>query len=912
MLCDNELQPIGYKEKMVSAFRTDDILAFESAIDTLSDAQAGEALHEICTSKLIKDEEKRCEFADKLLYRYNAHGIHPSAGSYPIHQAAKRGLHRLLAQLINHSINPADPTALTKNGETAIHSAIRGAASVSSLENQNFEIVEENALKCVKLLVEKNCNLFAKDGVADITAVHLAAQNELWSIVEFLLQNRANIDMKIDGKSARDYIEKYKPLWVESYTGCTYTGCSDSIMDTLDVLIEKLERHSVSVDNKENAFEEWLLKNVTSMELNKPYKGRYTLLECAIKNRLPRMAATLIDQGADPNTALFAAIKAGEQYFDLIESAGKKLDITKKLPGNSQLTVLHFAVHTDNMNTSVNVVESILKLAATQISDVKKWVNEEDYRGMTALHYAAKRRLNDIVEVLLKYGANIFAPDKFNSPVFLNMRPELIMQHLDDQIQCTDDSCMDCSHALVFDFNFLKVPKKNQEFSKASSKGYSSLNMGGAINDENGDIPSEPEMQTLRWMVDSKSHRIALQHPVIKAFLRIKWHRLFWFYWLNFAFYLAFTLTFFLFVFSIDFKNINNEDMVVAKNRTENVGFLHEHFDSVWNLLMVLTVFFALRELFQLVFLTKKYLLTLENWLEMTIIVMTVCLLHSPFTKWVASALCLLICIEMVLLMSRHPCLAIYIRMFFQVALNFLKFLLWYMCLIAAFGFSFYIIFPKCTPKEGVEDCKDFFNTLPDSIFKTIVMISGEYEAGDLEFNHVSIASHLIFLSFLFLISIVMVNLLNGLAVSDTQEIRNEAELIFCVSQVKFFYDIESVLLVSWKNCCCMILKPYTSWMGTKILLLDNLLAESGNKVHVFLNQNNRVEPDLNTCCRNECCTGCIGGSRPCRFSFCRTFNTIVSDALAVAHKNTEVDKMDLILTRLKKLEYMLEERSRN
>ncbi|XP_059480612.1 transient receptor potential cation channel protein painless-like [Neocloeon triangulifer] len=663
-------------------------------------------------------------------------------------------------------------------------------------------------------------------------------------------------------------------------------------------------------NDKEEAFEKWLLENDSSFEVNMTYaySGK-TLLEYAMDHQLPRMAKTLIDRGADLNKqVLLNAIRAGEQYFNLIlRAAGGSLDITQKF--KFEKTILHYAVHTDNANSSVNVVESILELVEKKIvnpKDVKKWIDQKDTFGLTALHYAAKRGLNGIVEVLLKKKANIFAPDLNKVPVILSIRPEIIMKHLDEQIHYNFNEFSNEEHTLEFDFNFLKVPKKNQKSLKAASKEmHSCVNMDVA-KDTTKDIDekdkSENEMQPLQWMVDSESHRILLQHPIIKAFLYIKWNRLFWFYWLNFAFYFAFAFFFFIFIISIDFKNFNNEGMVIAKNQTESVAFPQENFDYRYYTLMVLTVFFALRELFQIVFLGKNYFLNLENWLEMTIIVMIMCLLHSPFTKWLASTLCLLICIEMVLLISRHPCMAIYIRMFFQVALNFTKFFLWYTFLIAAFAFSFYIVFPyKCTSEDGKEKCKDFFNTLPNSIFKTMIMISGEFETGEMEFNHASVASHVIFLSFLFLISIVMVNLLNGLAVSDTQQILNKADLIYCVSQVKFFFDIESFL--GYLKCFC---RSFVQSMGTKIILLDNLLGNENNVITVYLSDNYKVKPDLRYISRDDGFLGFIGAKIPFEFQFGSTFKSIVSEALIVKQKSMEDDKYAQILTELKKQEARL------
>ena len=72
-------------------------------------------------------------------------------------------------------------------------------------------------------------------------------------------------------------------------------------------------------------------------------------------------------------------------------------------------------------------------------------------------------------------------------------------------------------------------------------------------------------------------------------------------------------------------------------------------------------------------------------------------------------------------------------------------------------------------------------------------MFVGELEFGELPI-HTTFA-YLFFLAFIFLIVVVMMNLLNGLAVSDTGVIRAEAEINFYACQVEVISYIESMLL---------------------------------------------------------------------------------------------------------------------
>jgi len=69
-------------------------------------------------------------------------------------------------------------------------------------------------------------------------------------------------------------------------------------------------------------------------------------------------------------------------------------------------------------------------------------------------------------------------------------------------------------------------------------------------------------------------------------------------------------------------------------------------------------------------------------------------------------------------------------------------------------------------------------------------MMIGEFDASEMSFKD---GSYFVFLFFVFMMTIVLMNLLNGLAVSDTQAIKNDAELVACRSKVKLVHHFESV-----------------------------------------------------------------------------------------------------------------------
>ena len=85
------------------------------------------------------------------------------------------------------------------------------------------------------------------------------------------------------------------------------------------------------------------------------------------------------------------------------------------------------------------------------------------------------------------------------------------------------------------------------------------------------------------------------------------------------------------------------------------------------------------------------------------------------------------------------------------------------------------------------EGLQTFFNNPFLTFVKTCTIFVGELEFSDIPINldsKLMPLSYLYFLSFVILIVVVLMNLLNGLAVSDIGLIREEAEVLSLKSQV--------------------------------------------------------------------------------------------------------------------------------
>merc|ERR1719228_3008506 len=301
-----------------------------------------------------------------------------------------------------------------------------------------------------------------------------------------------------------------------------------------------------------------------------------------------------------------------------------------------------------------------------------------------------------------------------------------------------------------------------------------------------------PETEPLWYMSQIKEHRYLMSHPTITSFLWMKWRRIRPYFYLNLIFYFLFASILTSYVILLN---------TTVKSPEDNPAFL-----PLFWMTAVLLAIFTLRELFQLAVSYRRYLFNIENLMELSLIGMTFALMlrsvenrEENVSRHLSGLVILFSWTEGVLLIGGHPLLSTYITMFREVSFNFAKFLSWFISLIIAFGLCFFIVLNRRTEngeveeKDGEEINAHFFS--PNlSLMKTIIVsLTGEIEFEGIEFP--SEFSRVIFLVFVFFIMLVLVNLLNGLAVSDIAAIQKQSEIMSHISRVELMCQIESVLL---------------------------------------------------------------------------------------------------------------------
>lgn len=156
----------------------------------------------------------------------------------------------------------------------------------------------------------------------------------------------------------------------------------------------------------------------------------------------------------------------------------------------------------------------------------------------------------------------------------------------------------------------------------------------------------------------------------------------------------------------------------------------------------------------------------------------------------VAAVVIFLVWLELMMIVGRFPMFGLYVQMFTKVAVNFAKFLLAYCCLLIAFGLSFGVLFNSYPA----------FQQIHWTLLKTITMMSGELEFEDIFYNNYKdspirfpYTSHAMFFAFVLLVTIILTNLLVGLAVSDIQGLQASAGLDRLTRQVELIARLESL-----------------------------------------------------------------------------------------------------------------------
>ena len=705
----------------------------------------------------------------------------------------------------------------------------------------------DQLVECAGLLLQcEGVEVNAEDMKGEATALQYAATAGHQACVDLLLSYGASCSPEIQN-IIREKMPHFDPVWFNS----SRSGRPlKNIMFNLIELGDNVAGLDSYVRGRDNV--DWNADN-----------GQHTLLQYACDLGREGMVTYILAHGAGydvraTNSRPAPVIAASHGYHKVLKVFTEKLtDAEMKMmmiqtdEYHGRRTLLHEVVRRssakqDTGNTENVDYEECMKLLLdenkifgkkTKSSMAKmseRIINFRDSNGETVLHYATQQPNQEIIKLLLRHGANMGVKNNEGKAAVSRILPSTLDEFFNECLVpsgiITDDQ-----FKLTFNYHFLAPPLLDAEILQEFETKKRDL--------ENPDVTHpRPETEALWYMSESSQHRTLLKHPLIASFLWMKWQRIRSFYYFGLVFY-------FLFVSLLT-------SLVMLEYGGCSIrpgGQCSDDVDTVVLRILVgifVVILFSI-EIIQMAVSFKRYVASLENIVQNTILLLTtILILDKNLTfengRHIAAVLIVGSWLMFLIYLGLHPSLNTKVFMFYSVASSFCKFLLWYVFVIIAFALSFYIMFhtdyPDATPNEDYP----FFDNIGSCMTKSLAMFVGELEFSDIPFSSNPIST-IMFIAFVFFIVVVLMNLLNGLAVSDITIIRDEAEVLSLKSQVDLISYWESILLndpynflTSWPRfmsalpslSCCFWVKRLPGCEtvlsrltgGTKILLFYQCL----------------------------------------------------------------------------------------
>uniref|UniRef100_A0A182XWK0 Ion transport domain-containing protein n=1 Tax=Anopheles stephensi TaxID=30069 RepID=A0A182XWK0_ANOST len=732
----------------------------------------------------------------------------PQTNEYPIHLAALSFDTDNLSELLELPRIAVDQKYEDRTALFLLFEQING---------DNWKEVFE----CIKLLLKYHANINAtnEDSVSPIAL--LVTGNDGWrkEILEYCLQNYSvNVDFR--RKQARKAIEQHFP------------GTIIPKIDMENVTLEILRNKLVAGTEDEflTAYEKYSRQNeghvlrdedFTDLLSNAVYQAKQMIALKLLEGRIVGGKFT----GKPALLSGLLAMCCNRGNVPLLEMLLKIIPDTEVWLINEDpllsLLVKQIDVYKDKNKCP------FFKSMGILLKDPRIEVDKIDVKHYTAMHYAVKYKIDHAQELLLAKGAYVGGENMFGESPISDMDSLLLEKHLDSCVTSNDRKPGDEDYEVRIDFSNFIPPAHKPNYAKPAQVPFVGL-------------PYEDEMQPIVRMAQSSSAKRLLRHPVISSILLLKWLKLICFFYINLVICTTFFVSFTMYV-------------VFCYGREDAPFKLFFYFVSLagW-------IYLIVRELIQFLLNMRVYVRSLENGMEVLLILASGAVLMREFgdeTRRVASACVILLsALEFTLLIGTLPVLSIatHMVMLKTVSKNFLKCLVLYSIILLAFAFSFYTLFRVSGSAKSVEtstgeteqggadaddDQFNQFQEVPLALMKIAVMLTGEFEAANIKFQQSSL-SYVIFALFLFFVSIVLFNLMNGLAVSDTTAIKAESEIIGITQKVFLINKYENALKTS-KPIRCVTERLAWIFPSNSLQLFSN--ADPLKYIVVKPNQSNTI-----------------------------------------------------------------------
>lgn len=432
-------------------------------------------------------------------------------------------------------------------------------------------------------------------------------------------------------------------------------------------------------------------------------------------------------------------------------------------------TPLHFAVM--STDSSAELVQSLLKRGAL--------VNATDRAGFTPLHIAALNEQSRCVDALIWAGADISATTRAGLSalnIILKKIPESLQvfrQRLDASIRLTRPAVHNREFEMRFHFDIL--------------------------------LPSNNQCETSFINTFVQEHRKdLLSHPLVMAFLHLKWEKIRRLYLLRIIFYAMMVMSMTMYVLAhkcYTYDRLNNSTVCAKKG----IFFRRSVIEAEWYLTLVLICVTIPRKVYG--FMVHKsmlqYVCSVDNLLDSVVIasVFVTSFIYTGRTyvwqNYVGAFAILCAWSNLMLMVGQLPAFGAYVAMFTHIQFEFAKLLLAYSGLLIGFTISFCVIFAN----------EPAFGNPFTGLIKVLAMMAGELDFDGLInqsdetssdsyviYLPLSLCSQILFTLFTVFVTVILMNLLVGIAVHDIQGLRKHAGLTKLVRQTKMILFSEMVL----------------------------------------------------------------------------------------------------------------------
>lgn len=598
--------------------------------------------------------------------------------------------------------------------------------------------------------------------------------------------------------------------------------------------------------------------------------GEESLLHCAVRANALECLKLFIEEGTDVNTlrtngtnAIHLAADLGHaQCLEILLNAPKADPNIKICIREKESTALHLAadegnaecvnllltkgadakvknhrgftpLHLASRTSSLECVELLLRLGNADS-------NAEDFDHRTPLHAAVGKADSafDILETLVSWGANVNAKDVYGFTA-------LHLAALDGLAHCVEMLIFhgaDVTTKSKKGTTALNVINRKTPASLAmvSQKLDEAITLTHSQDNANREVELEldfrsilqhchpREISYLNTFVDEGQKEI-LQHPLCSAFLYIKWGKIRKYYIARLLFCFTFILFLTLYVLTALAHNCYNgskdmEETIQEQELCQKQSILGDMLrnnpfvmEMQWWVLVAITVMEIFRKFYGITGYSsfKHYVRQMENIIEWFVICSVFVISHVytdrtyTWQNHVGAFAVLLGWTNLMLMIGQLPALGAYVAMYTKVQGEFAKLFAAYSCMLIGFTISFCVIFPNSS---------SFANPFMGFI-TVLVMMTGEQDL-DLLINDpdgkdppflLEVSAQVTFVLFLLFVTVVLMNLLVGIAVHDIQGLKKTAGLSKLVRQTKLISYIESALFNGWLPNWLRSLLHYTA-----------------------------------------------------------------------------------------------------